>query len=81
MLPLQFIDGILLEFTLGEVLLITFVLSVLATLPLKSQKIVGLVVTTFGAIFLLSPEMSATMLLLGVALAIAGPIVFATARS
>ncbi len=81
MLPLQFIDEILIDYTLAEVLLITFVVAVLATLPLKSVRVVGLVVTTFGAVFMLSPTMPDYMLLLGVGLVVVGPMMFVTSRN
>ncbi|MGM0605499.1 MAG: hypothetical protein ACQETB_07480 [Halobacteriota archaeon] len=79
MLPLQFVDSILVNYELSQVLLITFVFAVLATLPLKSQKAVGLVLTLFGLVFMLSPAIPMYILLLGVGLIIVGPMVFVTA--
>lgn len=75
-LALQVIDNFLLNYDVGQVLLFVFVLSVLGTLPLKSLKTVGLVVVTFGAIFVVTPSTLAPMQyrFLGFGLLIVGPM-------
>ncbi len=84
-LPLQAIDNILRQFHVGHIVLGVFLLSVLGVLPLKSMKIVGLVVITFGAVFLLLPTSLAGGSILfriaGVGLVVVGPMVYAVAES
>ena len=53
--PLQVIDSFLLQYNVGDALLIVFVLGLLATLPLKSRKATMLHIIGFGALFLLLP--------------------------
>ena len=61
---------------------LVFVLSVLGTLPLKSLKTVGLVVVTFGAVFVVTPSSLAPVQyrFLGLALLIVGPMLVIMAR-
>lgn len=84
-LPLQAIDNLLLQFHVGHILLGVFVLSVLGVLPLKSMKVVGLVVVTFGAIFLLTPTdlvgETIAFRIAGVGLLVVGPMVYAVAEN
>lgn len=54
-LPLALIDQILLDYHIGHVLGLVFVLSVLAVLPLRSRKVLSLVIVAFGLIFILTP--------------------------
>lgn len=55
-LPLQVIDGFLLNYNLGDALLVAFVLGILAVIPLKSWKVFTLHLLTFGLIFFLTPS-------------------------
>ena len=82
MLPLQVIDSFLLNYNVGDALLLVFVLSVVGTLPLKSKRIVAIVLTLFGVIFLLTPVaiMPIQYLFLGIVLLVIGPMVYVTAR-
>jgi len=75
-LALQVIDNFLLNYNVGQALLFVFVLSVLGTLPLKSLKTVGLVIVTFGAIFVVTPSSLAPVQyrFLGLGLLIVGPM-------
>jgi len=77
------IDTFLLDYHLGHVLLLTFVLSLLGTLPLKSRKVIAAVVITFGVIFTISPfsTMPATYILFGIGLVVVGPLLWTTADS
>jgi len=81
MLPLQVIDSFLLNYNVGQVLLLVFVLSVVGALPLKSRRILGINVTLFGVVFLLTPVavMPIAYLFVGIALVVVGPMLYATA--
>ncbi len=83
MLPLQFVDGILLEFNMGQILLIGFLLATVGALPLKSQRLIGLNTALFGLIFIVTPAdmMPDLYLFLGITLIVIGPIVYATAKN
>jgi len=82
MFPIQLADRLLMEFHVGQFLLATFVLVVLATLPLGSRKIVAANVTLFGLVFALVPSDLVPLwyLFLGLALLIAGPMLWVTAE-
>lgn len=81
MLPLQVIDSFLLQYNVGQALLLGFVLTTLGALPLKSQKIVALNSITFGVLFLLTPQSLVPVhyLFLGVVLVVVGPLLWTTA--
>jgi hypothetical protein len=82
MLPLQLLDSFLLNYNVGQALLLLFILATLGALPLKSLKIVALNVTVFGLVFLLTPAslMPTHYLFLGISLLVVGPMLFVTAR-
>ncbi|ELZ78115.1 hypothetical protein KU306_01380 [Haloferax larsenii] len=82
MLPLQLIDSFLLNYNIGQALLLVFILSTVGALPLKSRRILGINTIVFGLIFLLTPVAIAKphYLFLGIALLIVGPIVFVSGR-
>lgn len=81
MLPLQVIDSFLLNYNVGQVLLLVFALSVVGALPLKSRRILGINVTLFGVVFLLTPVaiMPIHYLFVGIALLVIGPMLYVTA--
>jgi hypothetical protein len=81
MLPLQVIDSFLLNYNVGQVLLLVFVLSVVGALPLKSRRVLGINVTLFGVVFLLTPVavMPIGYLFVGIVLVVVGPMLYATA--
>lgn len=83
MLTPLLIDQFLLDYHLGHVLLLAFAASVLGVLPLKSRKVLALVVMGFGAIFLMAPftTMPAPYILFGIGLAVVGPLLWTTAES
>ncbi|WP_330630953.1 hypothetical protein [Halocatena halophila] len=54
-LPLQVIDNFLLNYNLGDVLVLVLVLGLLGTLPLRSKSVTGLFLGTFGFLFLITP--------------------------
>ena len=49
---LQLVDNFLIQYNVGQALLVALVLSILGALPLKSLKLVGLTLVTFGAVAL-----------------------------
>ena len=77
--PLQVVDSFLLQYHIGQVLLLFFVLGLLGTLPLKSKTVTGLHIVTFGLLFLLTPlSMQGNDMIfkmMGVALIMVGPMV------
>lgn len=79
--PLQLIDQFLINYNVGQALLVVFVLSILAVLPLKSQRLVALVVVVFGLIFLITPSslQPTAFLFLGLGLILVGPMLYITA--
>jgi len=92
-IPLQVIDGFLLNVNLGDALLVGFVLGVLGLIPLGSRKLVTLHVLSFGLILLLLPgdimydpkELSllGSILqykLVGIVLLVVAPVLYATAE-
>lgn len=81
MLPLQLVDSILLNYHMGHILLLGFVLTTIGALPLKSQQLIGLNTLLFGVIFIVTPAsmMPSLYLFLGIALMVIGPIVYTTA--
>ncbi|HET7322948.1 MAG TPA: hypothetical protein VFJ06_01305 [Halococcus sp.] len=81
-LPLQVVDNFLLQYNLGQVLLVIYVLALLAALTQRSAKIIALQTVTFGLIFMLVPSINAPghYLYLGIALLMVAPMVFVTAR-
>lgn len=81
-LPLQVVDNFLLQYNVGQALLLLFILSVLAVLPLRSMKVLGLNVIVFGLIFMLTPMSEAPIhfQFLGIALVFVGPLLVVTGR-
>lgn len=76
MLPLQVIDSFLLDYEIGQVLLLAFILATLGLLALGSKKVLGMHFAGFGFIFLLTPQAinSKVYLFLGLALVFIGPM-------
>ena len=81
MLPLL-VDSILLDYNIGQILLVGFVLTTLGALPLKSQQVIGINTVLFGIIFLITPKslMPNFYLFLGITLLVIGPMVYVTAN-
>ncbi len=76
MLPLQVIDGFLLNYNAGQALLLVFLLTTLGALPLKSGKILALNSIVFGTIFILTPQTLVPFhyMFLGIGLLVVGPM-------
>lgn len=78
MIPLQLVDSFLLNYNIGQALLLVFVLATLGALPLKSPRIIALNCTVFGLVFLLTPQSLAPLhyVFLGIVLVVVGPILW-----
>jgi hypothetical protein len=83
MLPLQVIDSFLLNYNVGQALLLGFVVTTLGALPLKSQRLIGVNAVVFGLIFALTPQSIVPFhyLFLGIILLVVGPMLYVTADS
>ena len=81
MLPLQVVDSFLLNYNIGQILLVVFALGTLGLLGLGSKKVLGLHFGTFGLIFVMTPQAINTKiyLFIGLALIVIAPMIFATA--
>lgn len=81
MIPLQVIDSFLLDYNVGQALLLGLILTTLGTLPLRSRRVLSLVAVTFGVIFLLTPQALVPVhyLFFGIALVVVGPLLYVTA--
>ena len=91
--PLQLVDSFLLNYNVGDALVVVFALGLLATLPMRSRKVTTLHIITFGLVFLLTPasamsvEGSTHLLgsslqykMLGLLLLVVGPVFYTTAN-
>jgi hypothetical protein len=83
--PLQVIDNFLLQYNVGQALLFLYILTTLAALPLKSQKIVGINTVVFGFILLVTPTGPSSLQpvefqFLGLAFLFVGPFLVLTAN-
>ena len=79
--PLPLIDDFLINYNVGQALLVLFVVSVLAMFPLGSRKMLSLNAIAFGLIFVLTPASLAPLhyKFLGIALLVAAPLLYTTA--
>lgn len=82
MFPLQVVDSFLLNYNVGQALLLVFVLATLGTLPLRSQRLLSINLIAFGVIFLLTPQALVPFhyMFLGLVLLVVGPLIYATSR-
>lgn len=78
MIPLQLIDSFLLNYNIGQAILLLFVLTTLGALPLKSTRVIALNSIVFGLIFIITPQSLAPIhyVFLGIALVVIGPILW-----
>ena len=79
--PLPLIDDFLINYNVGQALLLLFVLSVLGAIPLGSRKVLSLNAIVFGLIFVVTPASLAPLhyKFLGIALLVAAPLLYTTA--
>ena len=83
MLPLQVIDTFLLNYNVGQAILLGFVVTTLGAVPLGSRRLVAINFVVFGLIFVMTPAslMPIHYLFLGIVLVVVGPMLWVTARS
>jgi len=81
MLPLQIVDSFLLNYNVGQALLLAFGLTTVGILPLKSMRLLGLNTIVFGLVFALTPQSIVPLhyLFLGIALLVVGPLLYTIA--
>ena len=81
LVPLPLIDDFLINYNVGQALLLLFVLSVLAAIPLGSRKVLSLNAIVFGLLFVLTPSNLAPLQykFLGIALLVVAPLLYTTA--
>ncbi|MBV0924963.1 hypothetical protein KTS45_12220 [Halomicroarcula limicola] len=53
--PLQLVDSFLLNYTVGDVLLLGFVVGILGILPMRSLRVLGVHTISIGALLLIVP--------------------------
>ena len=83
-LPLQVMDSFLLDYHLGHALVLAFALVMLASLPLRSRKVLALNAILFGIIFVSLPFQAVedvTYRFAGLALILVAPLLYVTADS
>ena len=81
-LPTQIVDNFLLNYNVGQAILLVFILGTLGALTQKSQKVLGLNWIAFGLLFLLTPGSLQPIhyKFLGIVLLFVGPMLLVTAR-
>lgn len=81
MLPVQIVDSFLLNYNVGQALLLGFIMLTVGALPLKSRKLLAANTTAFGFIFILTPQALVPIhyLFVGFALVMIGPVLYTTA--
>ena len=80
--PLQLIDDFLLNYNVGQAILLLFLLSLPAGYVQGSRKITAINFALFGALFVVVPSIGggpSHYAFLGIGLMIVGPVLFATA--
>ncbi|WP_336135298.1 hypothetical protein [Natronomonas amylolytica] len=83
-LPLQLIDDFLMNYHLGHVLLLLFIVAVGGGFAAnRSVKVLGVQFSLFGLLFIITPSttMPTTFLYLGIGLAVIGPVIAISADS
>lgn len=81
--PLQVIDDVLINYNIGQVVLLLFVLTLPAGYVQGSRKITAINATLFGGLFAVVPSIGGGpnyYAYLGLALLVIGPVLFTTAR-
>jgi len=80
--PLPLVDDFVNQYNAGQALLLLFVLSVLAAIPLGSRKVLSLNAIVFGLIFVVTPTDLAPLpfTFLGIALLVVAPVLYVTAK-
>ncbi|AGN01585.1 hypothetical protein L593_08200 [Salinarchaeum sp. Harcht-Bsk1] len=78
--PLQWMNDFLLAYNIGHAILVGFVLSVLAILPLQSRKVFALNAGLFGTLFVITPISASAYQwrLFGFVLLVLAPLLYLT---
>jgi hypothetical protein len=78
--PLPVVDEFLRQYSVGQAILLLFVLTILAGFALKSRKALAAIVLLFGFVFLATPSSLAAFpfRLLGLGLLLVGPLLYVT---
>jgi hypothetical protein len=81
MLPLQLVDTFLLDYNVGQAILLGFIVTTLGALPLGSRRIIAINSVVFGLVFALTPSSLVPIhyLFLGLVLLLVGPMLWVTA--
>ena len=92
LLPLQLVDSVLLNYNVGDALLLLFGLSVLAAVALRSRKMFSTQAIAFGLLLMVTPasamgpssgSLFGSVLqykFFGLVLLLAGPVLYVTAK-
>mgnify|MGYP006289153995 CR=1 FL=1 len=81
--PMQLLDDFLINYNIGQALLLLFVLSLPVGYVRGSRKITAINLALFGAIFVVIPSIgggSSLFAFLGIALLVLAPMLYATAE-
>lgn len=81
--PMPLLDDFLLNYNIGQAILLLFVLSIPAALTQGSVKLVAVNAILFGGLFAIVPSIGggpAYYMFLGIALLVVGPLLFVMAR-
>lgn len=77
-LPLQLVDDFLMDYTAGHAIFLLFLLAVLGGFAVnRSVKVLGIQLSLFGILFVVTPNsmVPTSLLYLGLALIVVGPVV------
>lgn len=83
LVPMPLIDDFLLNYNIGQVVLLLFVLALPAGYVQGSRKITAINVMLFGVLFIIIPSIGGGPVhyaFLGVVLLVIGPLLYTTAR-
>lgn len=83
LVPMQLLDDFLINYNLGQVILLLFVLALPVGYVMGSRKITAINLVLFGTLFIVVPSIGggpSYYAFLGVALLVLGPLLFTTAK-
>lgn len=81
--PMPLLDDFLLNYNIGQVVLLLFILSIPAAVAKSSMKILAINAILFGGLFLVIPSIGGGPVhyaYLGVGLLVVGPMLFVTGK-
>jgi hypothetical protein len=79
--PLQLIDTFLLQYNVGQALLLGYVLVMAGSLPFKSVRVLALNTLVFGVLFLAGPSSAVPFVykILGIGMLVVAPLLYTIA--